>query len=278
MRYKLWTPNVHDLQGPKFREAVLSFISCQRHYCSPVSMLPDECLYYIMNMCRWDDFGDGPAQLKERRRSRRQREQDAARLQREHEEAIMAAAQQEVDAAMEQDADAAVADPHQVVGAEESEDRANGSGCCLRRAASSASSNEQDEEFHDAVESEQGDDDSDSDDEMEDNEGDQDDDDDDVSFSDNEESDDSDDEDDDNEDDSDESDWERAHGYRADNHVFRVRIVDSDDEDAPAANEEGVVEARPAFFRRNLIRIHVLRAIAAGDNARRGDDDVDMET
>ena len=277
MRFKLWTPNVHDLQGPKFRQAVLSLISCQRHYCSPVSMLPDECIYYIMNMCRWDDFGDGPTQLRERRRTRRQREQEAARLQREHDEAI-AAAQQETDA-MEQDA---VADANEVGDASaggQEEDRTSGSGCCLRRVAST-SSNDQDEEFHDVAESEQSDD-SDSDDEMEDNEevDDENDDDEDVSFSDDEESEDSDgEEDDDDDDDTDESDWERAHGYRADNRVFRFRIVDSDDEDAAAANEETIVDARPAFFRRNLIRIHVLRAIAAGDNARRGDDDVDMET
>merc|ERR1712013_617817 len=31
---------------------------CQRRWESPVSMLPDECLFYILHMCRWDWFDD----------------------------------------------------------------------------------------------------------------------------------------------------------------------------------------------------------------------------
>ncbi|GKY94807.1 hypothetical protein MPSEU_000445900 [Mayamaea pseudoterrestris] len=276
-RYKLWTPHVHDLQGPTFRNAVTAMISCQRRFESPVSLLPDECLYYIMNMCRWDWFGDAPTGMRVRRRLRRDRELEAERVRRELEEAEAAGAA--VSMEQEHDGGVAAASPASNA-ANDAIDIENG--CCRRRASSASSS---DESFHDAEEAEQDVDsdlevdsdvfldeemDVDDDDEEDDDEDEDDDDDDD------EEAEEVDDDDDDDSATSDESDWERAHGYRADNRVLRVRAADSDDEgnDEAVAAAETEANTRQAWFHRNLHRIHVLRAMV-GDVAEDGDADMD---
>lgn len=58
---------------------------CQRRDESPFSKLPDECVYYIMNMCRWDWVGDSSdemrrAQRQARREERQRLEQQADQL------------------------------------------------------------------------------------------------------------------------------------------------------------------------------------------------------
>lgn len=75
--YKLWNPDRHISFGCKFRKATESMLVLQRRYETPVSMLPDECIYYIMNMCRWDWFEDNPVQMKKQycRLKRKLREQ-----------------------------------------------------------------------------------------------------------------------------------------------------------------------------------------------------------
>jgi hypothetical protein len=77
--YKLWNPELHDRFGVGFREATESMLACQRRTESPIAILPDECIYYILNMCRWDWFGDQTTDLKTRRilRKRRARQQAA---------------------------------------------------------------------------------------------------------------------------------------------------------------------------------------------------------
>ena len=76
MRYQLWQPQLTTTKyGPRFRHAVLTLLACQRRLESPVARLPDECLFYIMNMLRWDDFGDNAAALKEQRRDLKRKAQ-----------------------------------------------------------------------------------------------------------------------------------------------------------------------------------------------------------
>jgi hypothetical protein len=67
--YKLWNPSAHLSFGENFREAAMCLIQCQRRTESPFSMLPDECVYYILNMMRWDWLNDSSDEM---RRSQRQ--------------------------------------------------------------------------------------------------------------------------------------------------------------------------------------------------------------
>ena len=77
--YKLWNPERHNLFGTNFHKAAEGVLSLQRRSESPMSLLPDECVYYILNMCRWDWFDDDGRDLKRRARLRKQRGLEAAR-------------------------------------------------------------------------------------------------------------------------------------------------------------------------------------------------------
>lgn len=69
--YKLWNPEVHPKFGGSFQEGARALLMCQRRFESPWSILPDECVYYVLNMCRWDWFNDCSDTMKERRRRER---------------------------------------------------------------------------------------------------------------------------------------------------------------------------------------------------------------
>lgn len=56
--YKLWNPKQHVAFGDKFQKLVVTLFACQRNFASPLSRLPDDCIYYILNMCKWDWVGD----------------------------------------------------------------------------------------------------------------------------------------------------------------------------------------------------------------------------
>ncbi len=56
--YKLWNPSENLSFGGNFRSMAHVLFMCQRRWESPVSMLCDECIFYILNMCRWDWMGD----------------------------------------------------------------------------------------------------------------------------------------------------------------------------------------------------------------------------
>jgi hypothetical protein len=68
--YKLWFPNpeLHWKFGPGFRDAVKALLKCQRRPQNAMSMLPDECLHYIVHMCRWDWFQDDARHMKQHKR------------------------------------------------------------------------------------------------------------------------------------------------------------------------------------------------------------------
>lgn len=69
--YKLWSPDRHDVFGNQFQCATKAMLMAQRREECPISRLPDECIYYILNMCRWDWFDDTSRNLLLRRRGRR---------------------------------------------------------------------------------------------------------------------------------------------------------------------------------------------------------------
>jgi hypothetical protein len=68
--YRLWNPTCHVRFASNFNTAVQTLLLCQRRYESVWSMLPDDCIYYILNMCRWDWFNDGVEDYQQHRRRR----------------------------------------------------------------------------------------------------------------------------------------------------------------------------------------------------------------
>jgi hypothetical protein len=70
--YKLWNPEHHFEFGPAFQESTTTLFMCQRRRESPISWLPDDVLFYILNMCRWDWFDDSADEVREEKRKRAQ--------------------------------------------------------------------------------------------------------------------------------------------------------------------------------------------------------------
>jgi len=66
--YKLWNPETQTKFGSCFQDGVRALLLCQRRWESPFSMLPDEAIFYILNMCRWDWFNDNTNTMKDRRK------------------------------------------------------------------------------------------------------------------------------------------------------------------------------------------------------------------
>ena len=66
--FKLWNPEVQPKFGNCFQDGSRALFMCQRRWESPFSMLPDEAIYYILNMCRWDWFDDNNVTMKDRRK------------------------------------------------------------------------------------------------------------------------------------------------------------------------------------------------------------------
>jgi hypothetical protein len=67
--YQLWNPNTHLNFGHNFRKTVEAILACQRRWESPFSMLSDDCIYYILNMCRWDWMKDDFKGMRRAKRS-----------------------------------------------------------------------------------------------------------------------------------------------------------------------------------------------------------------
>ena len=69
--YQLWNPtSTVKCFGTHFQRMVVSLFLCQRRWESPVSMLPDDVIFYILNMCRWDWANDTSATMKEVKKKR----------------------------------------------------------------------------------------------------------------------------------------------------------------------------------------------------------------
>jgi hypothetical protein len=86
--YQLWSPERHGLFGDRFHTATELMLLLQRKPDCLVSRLPDECVYYILNLCRWDWFVDdsGTMQGNHRKRKAVLAEQRRNQLQAEGEE------------------------------------------------------------------------------------------------------------------------------------------------------------------------------------------------
>ncbi len=80
--YSLWNPSKNLSFGENFRTAARSLFMCQRRLESPFSKLPDDCIYFILNMMRWDWVNDTTAAMrreqKNLRRLRRQQSMEEA--------------------------------------------------------------------------------------------------------------------------------------------------------------------------------------------------------
>jgi hypothetical protein len=103
--YSLWNPSKNLSFGENFRTAARSLFMCQRRLESPFSKLPDDCIYFILNMMRWDWVNDTTVAMrreqKQLRRVRRQQmmeEADAIVAEMENESRVA-----EVDAAVAYD-------------------------------------------------------------------------------------------------------------------------------------------------------------------------------
>eukprot|EP00594_Rhizosolenia_setigera_P008511 CAMPEP_0178963654 /NCGR_PEP_ID=MMETSP0789-20121207/15164_1 /TAXON_ID=3005 /ORGANISM="Rhizosolenia setigera, Strain CCMP 1694" /LENGTH=619 /DNA_ID=CAMNT_0020648187 /DNA_START=36 /DNA_END=1895 /DNA_ORIENTATION=- len=94
--YKLWNPktHIHFTYGKKFRrDLVENLLGCQRNFASPIARLPDECIFYICNMCKWDWVNDTEKGMKKEFK-RRQKRLKERRKKKEEMMAIKAAEQE----------------------------------------------------------------------------------------------------------------------------------------------------------------------------------------
>jgi len=59
VRYFLWKPSttVHEAFPRAFRASALTLLLCQRRTESPISVLSDDIILYILNLCGWNWFG-----------------------------------------------------------------------------------------------------------------------------------------------------------------------------------------------------------------------------
>lgn len=244
--YRLWNPTCHVRFATRFNKAVQTMLLCQRRDESQMSRLPDDCIYYILNMCRWDWFNDG---LEEYQQARRQR---LSHRRVSNAQQMMEAAS----ASFEQ----AEADPPAVAAARR----------CDRMRTSSSSNVAM------ATERQLSEGDIDVDDEDVD-----DDDDDDGDFVEDDDDDDNNDEDDDEDEEEDEEDEESEAGT-VNGNFFRINAASDDEgDDGNQDNgnnndehDEDDDETSRAWIRRQFARLHVLRALAAmEDNA-----DVEMNS
>ena len=71
--YKLWSPRLQPKFGGNFQEGARTLFLCQRRWESPLSMLSDECIFYILNMCPWHHFDDDSDAMKARKKQEKMR-------------------------------------------------------------------------------------------------------------------------------------------------------------------------------------------------------------
>jgi hypothetical protein len=70
--YKLWNPSENLSFGTNFRSVARTLLMCQRRTASPLSRLPDDAIYYIINMMRWDWVNDTSVEMvREQKNARR---------------------------------------------------------------------------------------------------------------------------------------------------------------------------------------------------------------
>mmetsp|Transcript_19877 Transcript_19877/g.30702 ORF Transcript_19877/g.30702 Transcript_19877/m.30702 type:complete len:474 (-) Transcript_19877:171-1592(-) len=266
--YKLWNPMTAHRFGSQFQSLVRTLFLCQRNWDSPLSMLPDDCIFYILNMCRWDWAGDADQHMKDLKRRRKKKEDEYAAVAAAEARAAayVAANNAQAKALVNRSATESTA----AAGTEAVSSTTAGA-CCAGSSCRERSddhdddaSDEVEEQFHSADEDEDEDDDAGI---QSDTAGT-------VNGQDGEylpdevdaEEDewDSDAEEEEEEDGNESDDWDSDDAYHASNDVFTYRDDDSDEEGQ--INNEAVQERnRRAWIRRQFARIHVLQALADGD-------------
>ncbi len=234
--YKLWNPQVQPKFGGNFQDGARALFLCQRRWESPWSKLPDECLFYILNMCRWDWFDDDTATMRKRRK------REKAMILRQKEEAVLRAAEE---ARRQEEA--------MVLACQAVEDE-KPPACRTRRSKTNRVYAIQDDE----------DDDDDDTSKPEDKRVKSMDADDDVEMKEDDDEDDNDDdfEEDDEDDDAEWSDNEDQY-HRANVDEFTFRDVDSDIDENDEQESDNHGSARREWIRRQFARIHVLRALGS---------------
>ncbi len=243
--YKLWNPSEAHVFGGKFQNLARCLFLCQRRWESPMSMLPDDCIFYILNMCRWDWANDTPQDMRALKKRRAMMKQAAAIP---------------TPAAPSPAASPGAASP--LTAAKSAAPTA----CCSRVCTTSASDGEEDEEDDDEDDDEDEDEENDDSDvdykeasEEKDEDDEDDDDDDEHAWDDDAEVGEDDDEESDDDVDADE-DWGAS---RNENDVFRYQD-DSDEESGD--DRQGILHNRQAWIRRQFARIHVLHALTQLDD------------
>ena len=63
--YNLWTPSTRQYFGSPFQAMVTTFFLGQQQSTSPMSSLPKDIIFYILNMCQWDWACDTFPKLKQ---------------------------------------------------------------------------------------------------------------------------------------------------------------------------------------------------------------------
>lgn len=242
--YKLWNPEMHLKFGECFQDGARALLMCQRRWESPWSILPDECIYYILNMCRWDWFNDCSDSMKVRKRAEKSKAKHLAMLQDQKELQVLVCGS----------AKAAIAPAKAPPANEEDAKPSATEHVCMRVTRSQSRA----VRGHHNVENTVGTDD-DGDYEFE------------VDDTDDLEGDDDDEMDEDNEDEeedaADSDNWseEEDQYHTADRRQFTFHDDDTDDENAGGRGESSENQRRD-WIRRQFARIHVLRALSQVDD------------
>ena len=75
--YQLWQPTIQPKFPVTFQDGARILFLCQRRWESPFAMLPDECIFYILNMCKYNWFQYDPINRVKVRRKKRDKKTDA---------------------------------------------------------------------------------------------------------------------------------------------------------------------------------------------------------
>jgi hypothetical protein len=249
--YKLWNPQVQPKFGGNFQDGARALFLCQRRWESPMSRLPDECIYYILNMCRWDWFHDDADTMKLRRK------REKAKMQKLE----VAAAEKAFEEARRDESQTIAAD---CVALDDQKPPASRTRRCKTSRVYAIQDDDDDDDEDDDAISEEGEEDDDDqkvsamdtagDVQMEDGNDDEDEDEEfDEDFEGEEEE----------EDDDEWSDDEEDQYHRANVDSFTFRALDSDDDEEEEGETDNQGGRRSEWIRRQFARIHVLRALAS---------------
>ena len=247
--YKLWNPEVQPKFGNRFQNGARTLFLCQRRWESNMSKLPDEAIFYILNMCRWDWFDDCQQSMKDRRKREKARIQSLSgqQMEKEEEEERKPAAA----------ATGCSSNGDEKMGAKPAANEATPARCAFSRSAASAGGKttglNEEEEDEDEEYVETSDDSVDADTEMQDDGDDDEEEDEEIVMTDAEGVD----------IESEESSEDEDDYHRATRRYFGFQYPDSDEEEEEEEMTADSNTLRNDWFRHQFARVHVLRALSA---------------